>query len=259
MKARETGAHRSPKVSRAEERRKSREGGSNMTKFYGILAVIAVVGIGAIGYSVGSNAFGTAVSEPIDIPGLDDQATLVEMAQGVTKGDPNAPFTIVEFGDYQCPGCGGFALSVKPQIELTLVESGKAKFVYYDFPLIQIHPNAFLAARAGRCAGDQDAFWQYHDALFRNQSAWASDPSPIGRFVDYAESAELDGGAFESCLRSDRYADVVTANLRLGEELGVGGTPTVMVQGNGQLRVVQNNSFQGIEAAIAAIEGASRN
>lgn len=228
-----------------------------LNRFYWIIGSIAVLGLIIVGYQVGVR--GQAAAAPVVVEGLDDPEVLLQMAQGKVQGDPNAPVTIYEFGDYQCPACGMFALQVKPLVDQAYIAEGKAKFVYYDFPLIQIHPNAFLAARAGRCAGDQDAFWQYHDALFRNQSAWASDPSPIGRFVDYAESAELDGGAFESCLRSDRYADVVTANLRLGEELGVGGTPTVMVQGNGQLRVVQNNSFQGIEAAIAAIEGASRN
>jgi protein-disulfide isomerase len=238
-------------VSRSEKRKAARgEGGSDMTKFYVILGVVAVIGIGAVGYSIGSNALGSAVSEPIELEGMDDQATLVEMAQGVTKGDADAPVTIVEFGDYQCPGCGGFALSVEPQIDLALVQTGKVKFVYYDFPLTQIHPHAFLAARAARCAQDQDKYWEYHGTLFRNQSTWAAMQNAVGKFIDYSEDVGADRDAFEACLRSDRHADVVSANMRLGYELGVNGTPTIMVNGNGQLRRINNNDFQSIQAAV---------
>ncbi len=238
-------------MSRSEKRRAARgEGGSDMTKFYLILGVVAVIGIGAVGYSIGSNALGSAVSEPIELEGMDDQATLVEMAQGVTKGDPDAPVTVVEFGDYQCPGCGGFALSVEPQIDLTLVQSGKVKFVFYDFPLTQAHQHAFLAARASRCALDQDKYWEYHSTLFRNQSTWAAMQNAVGKFIDYSEDVGADRDVFEACLRSDRHADVVSANMRLGYELGVNGTPTIMVNGNGQLRRVNNNDFQSIQAAV---------
>ena len=250
-------AHRGVNVSRAEDRKKAREGGSDMTKFYLILGVIAVVGIGAVGYSVGSNTFGTAASEPVEVPGLDDQATLVAMAQGVKKGDEDAPFTIIEFGDYQCPGCGEFGLSVEPQIDLLLVQTGRAQFIYYDFPLTQVHPHAFLAARATRCAQDGDKYWEYHTMLFRNQSSWSVQQSAIGAFVGYAEDVGLEGDAFESCLKSDEHADVVSANMRLGYELAVPSTPTIMVQGFGQLRRLQNNSYQGIEEAMAAIEAAA--
>ena len=170
---------------RAEQRREAREeGGSDMTKFYWVFGAVAVIGVGSVMYSMG-DSLGTAVSEPIEIEGLDDMATLAELAQGVTKGDPEAPITIVEFADYQCPGCGSFALSVKPQIDLTYVETGKAKFVYYDFPLVSIHNFSFLAARAARCAADQDKFWDYQTELFRNQPMWAADPAPMGRFLDY--------------------------------------------------------------------------
>jgi protein-disulfide isomerase len=76
----------------------------------------------------------------------------------------------------------------------------------------------------------------------------------VGTFVGYGEDLGLEGETFESCVKSDRHADVVSANYRLGYELGVSGTPTIMVQGYGQLRRAGNNSFQGIEAAMIAIE-----
>ena len=237
---------------RAEQRREAREqGGSDMTKFYWVFGAVAVIGVGSFMYSMGANTFGTAASEPIEIEGLDDMGTLAELAQGVTKGDPAAPITIVEFADYQCPGCGAFALSVKPQIDLMYVQTGKAKFVYYDFPLISIHGHSFLAARAGRCAADQDKFWEYQDQLFRNQANWAADQAPMGKFLDYAGAVEMDEDAFEGCVKSDRHADVVSANMRLAYELGIDGTPTVMISGGGGMaRRLNNFDFQSIQTVV---------
>ncbi len=224
-----------------------------MTKFYVVLGVVAVVGIGAVGYSISSSALGAAAMEPVEVEGLDDQDVLVAMAQGVTKGDEDAPITIVEFGDYACPGCGGFAMSVKPQVELLLVETGKAKFVFYDFPLTSLHPTSFLAARTARCAQDQDKFWEYHDALFRNQTSWRLEASPIAQFLSYAEDLGLDGDDFEACVKSDRHADLVSANMRLGYELRVSSTPTIMVQGNDQFLMLPGATFPAIQAAVEQI------
>ena len=225
-----------------------------MKKFYWILGVVAVVGIGAVGYSVGSNALGTAATEPVDVQGLDNMETLVAMAQGVTKGDPNAPITIVEFADYQCPGCGSFALQVKPQVDLMFVESGKAKFVYYDFPLISIHAHSFLAARPARCAGDQGKFWEYQEVIFRNQPNWAAKAQVQGDFVDFAEEVGIDSGDFEACLKSDAHAEVVTANMRLGEALGITGTPTIMVsQARGMARLLNNFDFPSIQSVVEGL------
>ena len=228
-----------------------------MTKFYVVLGVVAVVGIGTVGYSIGSTALGEAATEPIEVDGLDDQEVLVAMAQGVTKGDEDAPITIVEFGDYACPGCGGFAMSVKPQVELLLLETGKAKFVFYDFPLTSIHPTSFLAARSARCAQDQDKFWEYHDALFRNQGSWRLEASPISQFLGFAEDLGLDGEDFEACVKSDRHADLVSANMRLGYELRVSSTPTIMVQGNDQFLMLAGATFPAIQAAMNQIEGST--
>jgi protein-disulfide isomerase len=228
-----------------------------MKKFYLIFAAVAVVGIGAVGYSVGSGTLAATASEPVAIEGADDMARLVEMAQGVTLGDANAPVTIVEFGDYQCPACGQFALSVKPQIDLSYVDQGRAKFVFYDFPLVSIHPNAFIGARAARCAGDQDRYWEYHDQLFQNQSRWSTQANPVGTLVDYAGPAGLDAGEFEACLKSDRHAELVSANMQLGAQLGVSGTPTLMVNAGGQTRRLNSNSFQAIQGVIESLTSGS--
>lgn len=202
----------------------------SLTRFYVILGAVAVIGIGALGYSVASNVLGGAVVEPVELDGLDDPRALVEMAEGVEQGDAQAPVVILEFSDYQCPWCARFGLEIKPLLQ-SYVEAGKVRFVYYDFPLVRSHKHAFLAARAARCAGDQGKFWAYHDHLFAQQPRWSAESSAAGEFIRYAADVGLDRQAFERCLNSERFADVVTANLRLGEQLGVMGTPTVYING----------------------------
>ena len=222
-----------------------------MKKFYWVLGIVAVVGLAAVGYSVGSNTLGAAATEPVVVEGLDDPTQLMSLAQGVTKGDPDAPITIVEFADYSCPGCGQFALQIKPQMELQYVQSGIAKFVYYDFPLISIHPHSFVAARAARCANDQGKFWEYQDQLFRNQPTWSVKPSVESDLMNFAGVIGLDEGAFETCLKSDAHADVVSANLRLAEELGIQQTPTLMMsRGKGMARRLMSYDFPSIQSVI---------
>ena len=217
---------------------------SGMNRFYGILAAVAIVGIAIVGYQVGSSA-GT-VSEPVDLGELTDQE-LTDLAQGMVLGSPDAPVTIFEFGDYQCPSCRIWFQNVKNLLDVSYIQTGKVKFVYYDWPITQAHPNAFLAARASRCAADQDLYWEYHKSLFDNQGVWANLSSPVGQFTTLAEAVGVDGSEFEACLESAAHADVVTAQMRLGGQLGVGGTPTVLItKGDGRAVRPPSQSYEGI-------------
>jgi protein-disulfide isomerase len=235
--------------------KKSSNDGS-MRPFVYVFGAVGVIAIGAVVWSQMSGAFTDASLEPIELEYVDLQE-LAEMAVGVEVGDPDAPITIMEFGDYQCPSCQHFASNVKPQIDLAYVHTGTARFVFHDFPLSQ-HPHAFLASRAARCALDQGSeyYWPYHDLLFRHQASWSPSPGPpLGDFESYAEEIGLDGGEFEGCLNSDRFAEVVTANVQLGTELGVSGTPTLYVSGNDgrATRVTRWGEFEGIQEVVEAI------
>ena len=235
-------------MSRSERRREAREGGANTRKLYLVLAAVAVIGVAYVAVSVGSGS-GAAVVAPIEIEGTDDPARLIALAQGVEKGEPTASIEIIEFGDYQCPACMNFANMTKPQIDLSYVETGQVKFIFYDFPLGGMHQHAFLAARAARCAGDQGQFWEYHDHLFRMQPRWSAQPSAVNTFVDYASDLGLDRGPFDECLKSDMHAEVVTANMYLGQQLGVTGTPTIWINKDGSRRRVPSD-FLSIRAYI---------
>jgi protein-disulfide isomerase len=208
--------------------------------FYMVLGVIVLAGVAAIFYAVrGGGGGGGAVSEPIALD-ITDARALYDQATPKRIGEDAAPMKVVVFSDFQCPGCGAFALYERPRI-MPFVERGEAQFIAYDFPLggpAFVH--SFLAARAARCAGDQrasgtadgSAYWPFHDVLYAQQSRWSAQRSQqnvIEDFVRYATELNLDARAFEQCVRSDRHADVVTANRMLGDQLGVQGTPTVLV------------------------------
>ena len=160
---------------------------AGQNRMYWILGAIALVAVVIVATRLGGG-MGQAVTAPVEVAGLDDPQVLIDKAQGMVLGDPNAPVTVYEFGDYQCPGCGAFAAQVKPLVESAYVTDGRAKFVFYDFPLVSIHANAFFAARASRCAADQGLYWDYHKKLFDEQASWSGSSSPAGLFVGYAET-----------------------------------------------------------------------
>lgn len=236
----------------AKNRKKQAEpaGFDRMKIFYGVLALIAIVGIGSILYARSQSA-GMA-TEPVELTDIADGATLMQRAQPVPAGADDAPVQILVFSDYSCPSCGVWAGRIEPLLKPEFVETGKVRLMYYDFPL-GTFPYSFAAARAARCAGDQDRFWEYHDRLFATQQTWSySGDMPTSHFMQIARDVGIDADAFESCLRSDQHAEVVSANVMLGQQLGVSGTPTVFLNGR-QIREWQD--YSAVRAAVQAAGG----
>lgn len=204
---------------------------SGLRPFYYVLGGLAVLGILAIALTAVRNRGGGAALEPVPLEGLNNQQ-VIERAQGVKLGPDNAPAKLLVFSDFMCPYCGTFAAQIEPQLKTAFIDQGKLQLVFYDFPLGGSHVHSFLAARAARCAGDQDKFWDYHNLLFGRLSEWglAQNP-PVSQFVDFAEQVGIDRGQFESCLKSDKYQDVVSASRMLGDQLGINATPTLVLNG----------------------------
>jgi len=224
-------------------------GRSPLTPFYAILALVALAGLGVLLYQVLGRAQPTL--EPVAV--AMDPAE-VARAPGVGAGPEDAPVVIYEFADFQCPGCAQFATFVAPLIKERYVDQGLVRYVYYDFPLTQIHQHAFLASRAGRCADEQGRFWEYHDVLYGRQARWSASRDATPLFLDYADEVGLDRRAFEQCLRSDRYAREITQNIQLGQSLGVQGTPTLFVNGK---RLPTVPAFRDLERIIQEEMGTS--
>jgi protein-disulfide isomerase len=211
--------------------KKTAKGGNNLKPFYWLLGIIALGGLGFIAMS----ALGKPkpVAAPVDLPpaAVSNVGELVKTARGIKYGQDNAPVRILVFSDFTCPACRHFATAVEPTLKQEMIETGKVQLVYYDFPLGGgAHRWGFLASRAGRCAEEAGKFWQLHDRLFTAQSEWAFRPSaPVKDFEKYATEAGIDKGPFLACLNSDKHAQLVSANKALGDQLGVGGTPTLFM------------------------------
>lgn len=216
---------------------------SNLKPFYWVLGVLAIVGVAALAFIVLRKNASQTATQPIAVQGTDDPQALVAKAQGVIQGPDGAPAKMLVFSDYECPYCGEFAYMIEPALVKEFVEPGKLQLVFYDFPLGGSHRYSFLAARAARCAGDQNKFWQYHDLLFGKQSEWSTESSvPMGKFLDYGKQVGVNADAFKGCLQSDKYQDIVSANHALGERLGVNSTPTIFVNG----RRVEGRSMEDL-------------
>ncbi|HSL71331.1 MAG TPA: thioredoxin domain-containing protein [Longimicrobiales bacterium] len=214
--------------------KKAAQGGPNLKAFYWILGVVAAVGLGAIAWSAMRS--GDAVNEPIELPpeALNNPQQLVATATPVVAGSNSAPVQLLVFSDFTCPSCRHYTQNVEVPLRAEYIEKNQVQVKYYDFPLGGggQHRWGFLAARASRCAGDQNKFWEYHDMLFSRQQEWSyRSSSPTSDFEGYAGQLGLDQRAFQQCLNSDKHANVVTANRALGEQLRVSGTPTLFMNG----------------------------
>jgi protein-disulfide isomerase len=171
-------------------------------------------------------------TEPARHPvALDETPQELARAIPISLGSVDAAAVVFEFSDFQCPACAQFAAGPQQTLKERYVHSGHVRWDRYDFPLVHNHPHAFLAARAARCAGDQNLFWEYHDALYRMQREWAAESDGEAAFLGIGGAVGADEAAFRRCLRSDRHAEEVTRNLELGRLLGVPGTPTLFING----------------------------
>jgi protein-disulfide isomerase len=144
-------------------------------------------------------------------------------AKGPARGPESAKVTIVEFSDFQCPFCQRVAPTLK---RLRETYGDKVRIVWKDFPLTQIHPQAFAAGEAAHCAGEQGKFWEYHDRLFANQQAL--QPANLKQ---YAADLQLDTAQFNACLDSSKYGERVSAGVSQGSRLGVNSTPSLYING----------------------------
>lgn len=156
---------------------------------------------------------------------VQDVRLTLEVTDSPTMGPADAPVTLVEYSDYQCPFCARHVQTVMPELEKNYVRTGKLRYVLQDFPLTSIHPLAAKAHEAAHCAGEQGKYWQMHHQLFANQKALQAEQLP-----KYAEAAGVaDLTAFRHCLDSGKYAERNKASVAAGAKAGVAGTPSFLV------------------------------
>ena len=145
------------------------------------------------------------------------------------RGDPNAPVTMVEFGDFQCPFCGRFFAQTEPQIDEKYIQSGKVRFGYFGFAFLGQESN--WAAEAAECAADQNKFWEYYDLLYSSQSGENQGAFNKDNLKKFAENLGLNMTTFNKCLDSGKYTQLIQEESSAASSIGVSSTPTFLING----------------------------
>lgn len=181
---------------------------------------------------------------------LFSQKNLIENGSPLI-GNPNAPITVLEWGDYQCTFCYRFHESSLKVIQAEYIDTGKVKLVFKDFPLNG--PDSVLAAEASYCAQDQGKYWAYHDELYTNwggeRTGWINYES----LNTFAESVGLDLEQFSSCLNDHKYLQKVLNLEKFGKEIGIDATPSFLIFNDEKIIKIRGN--QPIDAFRQAIDG----
>jgi len=188
--------------------------------FAGVIIAVAVI------YSVKSPSQNANVDN-------EKTATLAALPQissnDFVLGDQNAPVTIIEYSDFQCPFCGKFFKETESVLREKYIKTGKVKFIYRNFAFLG--QESFWAANAARCAGEQGKFWQYHDYLYSNQSGENQGAFSKDNLKSFAAALGLDKEKFNSCLDSEKYTDLIQKETEAGGRSGVQGTPANFING----------------------------
>lgn len=215
-----------------------------MKGFYLALGAIAVGGLGLLGYQL---TRGGSVSIPANVTVL---AADTAGFRGYLLGSDSAPVEITEYADYQCPFCADFSLVQFPDIKSRLIDTGKLRWRYRDYPLDGLHPSARISAHTAACADEQGKYWPVHNLIYQGQSDWARGNAE-GILRGYAEAAQLDLAKYDECMQSARYAGRIEASLQEGNALGVTGTPTFLVAG--RLLQAREGRYDRIRAIVDSL------
>ena len=177
--------------------------------------------------------------------------TKAKLIQGGSPilGNPSAPITILEWGDYQCTYCHRFHQSTFDTIKEDYIQTGKVKIIFKDFPLNG--PDSILAAEAAYCANDQEKYWQYHDELYKNwggeNTGWVTRWS----LNAFGTTVGLDLDKFNQCLDEHKYKEKVNALYQFGKEIGIDATPSFLIFNNEKIIKIRGN--QPLETFLKTI------
>src|SRR3989338_3918479 len=195
--------------------------------FWKVATVVLIVILAVVAFK---GSFGTAPTGGAVVPtGGEPTPTVIDM-EGLldddeVRGDEDAPVTIIEWSDFECPFCARFYTDTLPSIEQEYIKTRKVKLIYRDFPL-SFHPNAQKAAEAAECAGEQGKYWEMHDMLFEQ-----GVQGGVTGFKQYAKNLGLNTAKFDTCLDTGTMAAEVRADMADGSSAGIQGTPGFLVNG----------------------------
>lgn len=204
-------------------------------QFLAVLAAIVIVFVGIFALSGGNKTSDNSSK-------TSSKGTPTEHIQG--KGETGV--ILVEYGDYQCPYCQQYYQTVK---DVQAQFNNEIKFQFRNYPLTNLHPNAFAAARAAEAAAEQDKFWEMHDALYENVNwqAWTNAKDPLPYFNQFAADLKLDSARFKKDFASSKVNNRINADMAAGAKLDITGTPSFFLNGK---KTEIGNSVASFEKVI---------
>ena len=191
--------------------------------FWLALGVVALVGIAGLSW--------LASRPKARITQLDPNLPPMK-AEGYVLGSPTAPVEVVEFADFECPACGQFATITEPDVRTRLVNAGRVRLRFIDYPL-PMHRNTWDASLAAACANDQGKFWEMHDAIFANQDRWNGEATsrPRGPIGELAKGIGLDVAKYEACMDAETHRAKILSHRAEAEKRQIQSTPTFVFNG----------------------------
>jgi protein-disulfide isomerase len=171
------------------------------------------------------------------------------------QGRPDAPLWIVEVSDFQCPYCGQWHAETYPAVKREYVDAGKVRFAYVNLPLDN-HANAWPAAEAAMCAGEQGKFWAMHDALFHEQRRWSGVRDPSALFAELASQAGVDAARMRECVSSGVMRPLIQADRDRAVDAGVNSTPSFLIGGVRIAGAYPIADFRRVVDSVLAATGA---
>jgi protein-disulfide isomerase len=197
-------------------------GTSGLNRFYYILGAVAVGGVAILAY--------TASRGKVSIPAnVVVQVNDTSGFHGYYLGSDSAPITVTEYADFECPACQQWYAVQFPTIEERLIQTGKVRWRYRDFPLDAPHPHTRVVAHAAACADEQGKYWPMSHRIYTWEPRWPEMGDASGVFRDYAKELGLDLGKYDACMQAARYAGRIEASKTEGIQVGVESTPTFLI------------------------------
>jgi protein-disulfide isomerase len=209
-----------------------------------VAAALAGLAVGWLAFRDGTDGAAAGGAAPAGIEIVEG----VDVTRDPVLGAADAPITIVEFSDFECPFCSRFATQTAPALRRQYGE--RIRWIFVNYPLRSIHPNAYEAALAGECATEQERFWPFYDAMFSGRHGIDADG-----YVEAAEAVGLEMERFRTCYRNADHADEVALDIKEGEKFYILGTPTFYVNGKRMEGAQPPEAFAAVIDSILAIQG----
>jgi len=148
-----------------------------------------------------------------------------------TKGKADAPITVIEMSDFQCPYCRAFATETFPTLDQEYIQSGKVRWIFVNFPITELHPNAVAAAELALCSAKQGKFWPMHDLIYKHQPTWAPLREPGQFLLTLADSLRIPRDSIVPCVQNSTFRSLVQKDANTAARIGARSTPSFLIEG----------------------------